>query len=104
MKMSNSKKSLDGPFPQNNSIRSNRNSKFGLIVGSVVGFFVALGLLMVIYFFCCRRSQKLSTKPWLPLPLHGGHSGTKGCKGRKVSAGSLASPGPSSLGQHFTFS
>lgn len=104
MKMSNSNRSLDGPFPQNSSIRSNRNSKVGLIVGSVVGFFVALGLLMVIYFFCCCRYQKLSTKPWLPLPLHGGHSETKGRKGSKVSAGSPASPGPSSLGLHFTFS
>jgi len=105
MKMSNSKRSLDGSFSPNSSIRSNKNSKVGPIVGSVVGVFVALGLLTVIYFFCCHRRShtKLSTITWLPLPLHGGHSETIGSKGSKVSAGSHASCGPSNLGRHFTF-
>jgi len=105
MKMSNSKRSLDGSFSPNISIRSKRNSKVGPIVGSVVGVFVALGLLTVIYFFCCHRRShtKLSTITWLPLPLHGGHSETIGSKGSKVSAGSHASCGPSNLGRNFTF-
>lgn len=105
MKMSNSKRSLDGSFSPNSSIGSKRNSKVGPIVGSVVGVFVALGLLTVIYFFCCcpRSHTKLSTITWLPLPLYGGHSETIGSKGSKVSAGSHASSGPSSLGRHFTF-
>lgn len=105
MKISNSKRSLDGSFSPNSSISSKSNSKVGPIVGSVVGAFVAIGLLTVIYFFCCcRRSHtKLSTITWLPLPLHGGHSETIGSKGSKVSAGSHASSGPSNLGRHFTF-
>ena len=62
MKMRNSKRNLDGSFSPNSSIRSKRNNKVGPIVGSVVGVFVALGMLTVIYFFCCIRSHtKLST-------------------------------------------
>ena len=63
MNMRNSKRGLDGSFSPNSSIGSKRNSKVDPIVGSVAGVFVALGLLTMIYFFCCclRSHTKLST-------------------------------------------
>ena len=104
MKMRNSKRGLDGSFSPNNYIGSKRNNKVGPIVGSVVGVFVALGMLTVIYFFCCLRSHtKLSTITWFPLPLHGGYSENMGRKGIRVATGSHASSRPSSLGRYLTF-
>uniref|UniRef100_A0A0C9RQL7 TSA: Wollemia nobilis Ref_Wollemi_Transcript_1758_3719 transcribed RNA sequence n=1 Tax=Wollemia nobilis TaxID=56998 RepID=A0A0C9RQL7_9CONI len=105
MKISNAQKSFAGSFSPNGITGGKKSKNVGLIVGSVVGVFAALGLLTVIYiFFCCSRSHtKDSTTSWLPLQLHGGNSETIGSKGSKVSAGSQASSGPSSLGRHFTF-
>lgn len=94
MKMNNSARSLDGPYPvdYNNPMGSKgKNGKIGPIIVSVVGALAALGLLAAgySYFFYLPRSKSKHSPPaWLPLRSRGN--------------GSYVSSAPFSLGQCFT--
>ncbi|XP_020596941.1 receptor-like protein kinase THESEUS 1 [Phalaenopsis equestris] len=75
MKISNDMKSFDGL----NSVvdlhpsSSSRKNTLSILIGSVVGALIALGLIALCYCFIVARRSKTNThaQPWLPLPLYG---------------------------------
>ncbi|KAJ7232997.1 hypothetical protein O6H91_08G044900 [Diphasiastrum complanatum] len=114
LKMNNSDGSLAGaPLPPGFSTGSSSNSgggrsSVGVYIGGAVGGVAALGVILA--GLCCllskrTRGAKVMSPAWLPLPLHGGGSGSIGSKVSKAShksgTGSFVSSAPSNMGGRF---
>ncbi|KAI3971966.1 hypothetical protein MKX01_030167 [Papaver californicum] len=106
MKISNDANSLHGFFPVGHLLpKSSKRNKMWIIIGSVVGIFGALAMIV----FCCILSRRSKTPhqghPWLTLPLYGNsQTMTKGSTvSHKSGTASCISLASSNLGRFFMF-
>ncbi|KAJ7562445.1 hypothetical protein O6H91_03G069400 [Diphasiastrum complanatum] len=119
LKLSNSESSLAGvslpagfhPGTPYAAGSNGRSSSTGIIVGAAIGGAAAVGLLLAgVCFLLAKKGKgtKVTAPTWLPLPLHGGSSGSMGSKAsnesHKSGTGSFVSSAPSHMGgRFFTF-
>ncbi|MCL7050244.1 hypothetical protein MKW94_003566 [Papaver nudicaule] len=108
MKISNDANSLHGVYPVGHLLpKSSKRNKMWIIIGSVVGIFGALA--MIIFCYCCTVSRRSKTPhqshPWLTLPLYGNsQTMTKGSTvSHKSGTASCISLASSNLGRFFMF-
>ncbi|RZC80498.1 hypothetical protein C5167_043071 [Papaver somniferum] len=108
MKISNDAGSLHGFYPVGHLLpKSSQKKKMWIIVGSVVGIFGALAMIVLCY--CCIVSRRSKTPhqghPWLTLPLYGNsQTMTKGSTvSHKSGTASCISLASSNLGRFFMF-
>ncbi|KAF8395048.1 hypothetical protein HHK36_018987 [Tetracentron sinense] len=87
MKMNNSRSSLDGAATVNLSSQPGSKTKISVIVGVVIGPFLAVVMAIVLFLLCRRRRHSSHSKTWSSFFRNGG--GHTGAMGSKYSNGNL---------------